>query len=99
MKTTSCIFVVIPLMAVSARPVLTLYNATRNGALVNVCLHDVDSNGNHVPQARLRGGIKTGDRLNLTMLRNVNNDKTDDQAGNPTRQVLSHGAAVIRRFH
>lgn len=64
MKTTSYIFAVIPLMAISAQPDLTLYNATRNGAQVNVCLHVVDSNGNPVPQAKLRGGMQTGDRLN-----------------------------------
>lgn len=64
MKTALCIFAVIPLMAVPAQPDLTLYNAIRNGAKVNICLHVVDSNGNPVPQAKLRGGMQTGDRLN-----------------------------------
>ena len=64
MRTTFWIFAVIPLMVVSAQPDLTLYNATRNGAMVNVCLHVVDSKGNPVPQAGLRGGMQTGDRLN-----------------------------------
>lgn len=64
MKTAFRIFAVIPLMAISAQPDLTLYNATRNGAKVNICLHVVDSNGNPVPQARLRGGMQTGDSLN-----------------------------------
>ena len=36
MRTMSCIFVIILLMAVSAQPDLTLYNATRNGAKVSV---------------------------------------------------------------
>jgi hypothetical protein len=64
MKRALCIFAVIPLMAVPAQPDLTLYNAIRNGAKVNIRLHVVDSNGNPVPQARLRGGMQTGDRLN-----------------------------------
>lgn len=68
MKTMFCIFAIvfaiIPLMAVSEAPDLTLYNAIRNGAKVNVCLHVTDSNGNPVPQARLRGGMQTGEGLN-----------------------------------
>ena len=64
MRTMFCIFAVIQLMAVSALSDLTLYNATRNGAMVNVCLHVVDSKGNPVPQARLRGGMQTGDGIN-----------------------------------
>lgn len=64
MKTLSCIFAAIPLMAVLALPNLALYNATHDGAMVNICLHVVDSSGNPVPHARLRGGLQTGDRLN-----------------------------------
>lgn len=64
MKRSSCFFTVIPLMAFLATPDLLLYNATRDGALVNICLHVVDSTGNPVPHARLRGGLQTGAGFN-----------------------------------
>ena len=64
MRMTSCVFAIIPLMAVSAQPNLVLYNATRKGDMVNVCLHIVDNAGHPVPDARLWGGIQTGDGFN-----------------------------------
>lgn len=64
MKVSSCVFAVIPLMAIAAQPNLALYNATRKGARVNVCLHIVDHAGHPVPDAKLWGGMQTGDGFN-----------------------------------
>ena len=64
MRITSFIVVVFPLMAISAQPNLALYNATRKGAMGNVCLHIVDNAGHPVSDARLWGGIQTGDGFN-----------------------------------
>ncbi len=64
MKTAFCTFAVIPLMAISAQPDLTLYNATRKGAMANVCLHIVDHAGLPVPDAELWGGMQTGGGFN-----------------------------------
>lgn len=64
MKVSSCIVAIFPLVAISAQPDLALYNATRKGAMVNVCLHIVDNAGNPVPNAKLWGGMQTDDGFN-----------------------------------
>lgn len=71
MKVSSCIVAIFSLMAISAQPNLVLYNATRKGAMVNVCLHVVDHAGRPVPDAKLWGGMQTGDGLR-DILRNIN---------------------------
>ena len=64
MKVSSCIVAIFPLMAISAQPDLAFYNATRKGAMVNVCLHIVDNAGEPVSDAKLWGGMQTGDGFN-----------------------------------
>lgn len=59
-----CIFAIVPMASFSALSNLGLYNAIRNGAMVNICLHIVDTEGNPVSQARLSGGMQTGNGMN-----------------------------------
>jgi hypothetical protein len=65
MKKKFCAIVVVvaPLLKAVAIPDLELYNAMRQGAEVNIALRVVDSRGAPVPQARLHGGLQTGDGL------------------------------------
>lgn len=63
MKLIVCIAVASLLTAITAQPVMARCGLTRNGAMINVRLHIVDPEGLPVPQARLWGGLQTGDGL------------------------------------
>lgn len=64
-KVKLCFYLIVGITsaAVCAQPDLTLYNATRYGAMLNIRLQVVDSDGCPVPDARLLGGLQMGDRF------------------------------------